>query len=63
MIKGYRSAFDQVFSRMGKDVADDKIISRMFISFEKSSPPKEIRPPDCNVAMVLKTLRICLLAF
>ena len=53
--KGYSSALNQVLSQMVKDLAD-KIICRMFSSFEKNCHLREIRPLERILALVPKSL-------
>ena len=54
--KAYRATLNQVFSLAGIDLAANQIISHMFCSFERSCPPQEIKPPDCNLSLVLRSL-------
>ena len=54
LIMVYMSALNQVFSLTGKDLADSKIITRMFSSLENNYLPREIKPPEQNLAPVLK---------
>ena len=42
VFKGHRAAFNHVFSLAGVDLAANRIISRMFHIFEKSSPQRGI---------------------
>ena len=52
-VKGYRVALSHVFSLAGVDLATNRIISRMFCSFKKSCPPREITPLEWNLSLVL----------
>ena len=55
-VKGYRAALNHVFSLTGMDLAASSMVSRMFLHFERSCPPREIRPPDWNLSLVLRCL-------
>ena len=41
-VKGYRAALNHIFSLTGMDLAASLVASRMFRSFERSCPPREI---------------------
>ena len=56
LIKGYKSAFHQVFSLTGKDLAGNRVISKIFTKFENTCLPKEVKPRDWNFALVLRSL-------
>ena len=55
-IKGYGSTLDQVFILTGSDLASNRIISRMFSSFKKSFVPREIKAPEWNISLALRSL-------
>ena len=55
-VKGYRSALNHVFALTGMDLVASKVVSRMFCHFERTCPPREIRPPDWNFSLVLLCL-------
>ena len=44
VVKGYHAALGHVFSLAGKDLAANCIISRMFSSFEKTCPLRDVKP-------------------
>ena len=54
-VKDYGAALKHVFSLAGLDLAANCIICRMFQSFEQSRPPREVRPPDWNISLVLQS--------
>ena len=56
-IKGYRLALGQVFVMRGMDLPLAREMAMLFRSFEKSCPPREVKPPQWNVALVLDSLR------
>ena len=59
-IKGYRSVFNHVFALAGTDLAAKRILSRMFSSFEKTCPRREVKPPKQDLSMVhTEALLIC----
>ena len=58
-VKAYRSTLNHSFTLDGTHLASNSIISRKFCSFEKSCPPKEIKPLERNPPLVLMTLLIC----
>ena len=58
MIKGYRSTLNHVIALLGPDLTFSKVISRMFSSFEKSCPPREVKPLEWNLSLILKSV-IC----
>ena len=43
---------------VGLDIAADCVVSRMFCSFKKTCSPREVKPPDWNLSLVLQSL-IC----
>ena len=45
----------QVFSLTGMAMADNKIITRVLSSFEKNGLPREMKPPEWNLALVLES--------
>ena len=55
-VKGYCSALNSVFARMGMDLADSRPISMLIGSFSKSVRPEELCPPAWNVTLVLQSL-------
>ena len=55
-VKGHRAALNHVFSLTGMDLAASSVVSRMFQHFERSCSPREIRPPDWNLLLVLRCL-------
>ena len=50
------AAFNHVFSLSGMDLVANKVISRMFSSFKKTCPPRETKPPEWNLSLVLGAL-------
>ena len=56
-VQGYRAALNQVFSLKGMNLALSPEISMLFSHFKKSCPPREIRSPPWDVALVLNSLR------
>ena len=56
-VKGYRAALNQVFSLKDMDLAKSSEISMLFKHFKKSCPPREVRSPAWDVALVLSSLR------
>ena len=48
-IKGYRAAPSNVFALADTDLDADRVISKKFSSFERSSLPKQIKPPEWNL--------------
>ena len=55
-VKGYRVALNNIFSFTGMDLAASSVVSRMFRHFERSCPPRKIRPPDWNLLHVFHCL-------
>ena len=55
LVKGYRAAWNHVFTLTGMDLAVSSVVSRMFRHFKKSCPRK-IRPLDWNLSLVLHCL-------
>ena len=51
-VKGYCAALNHVFSLAGKDLATNRIIS----SFQKTCPPRNVKPPEQNLSLVLRSL-------
>ena len=51
-MKGYLHALKHVFSLTGIDLAANKVIGRMFRSFEKFCPPQEIWPLKWNLSLL-----------
>ena len=49
-------ALNHVFSLTGMNFASNVVASRMFQSFEKFYAPREVRPPDWNLSLVLRCL-------
>ena len=56
-IKVYRSALGQVFGMKDMDLTLARELSMLFKSFEKSWPPREMKPPQWDVPLVLESLR------
>ena len=56
VVKGYRAALNRVFTVAGMHLIASRVISRLFSSFEKTCLPREIKPPDWNLFLVLKSL-------
>ena len=50
-MKGYRAIFNHVFALAGTDLAN-RIISRMFSSFEKNCLLRVIKPPEWDLPLV-----------
>ena len=55
-VKGYWAALNQVFSLTGMDLAASSVVSQMFHSFKTLCLPREIRPPDWNLSLILRCL-------
>ena len=55
VIKGYSAAFNHVFAFAGMYLAADGVISRLFSRFKKTFLPREIKPPEWNLSVVLKS--------
>ena len=55
-VKGYRAALNHIFSLREMEIAASSAVSRMFRHFERSCPPREIKPPDWNLSLVLRCL-------
>ena len=55
-VKGCQAGLNHVFSLTGMDLAASTVVSRMFRSFERSCPPREMRPLDRNLSHVLHCL-------
>ena len=55
-VKGYWAALNHVFSLTGMDLAASSDVSCMFQNFKRSCPPREIRPLDWNLSLVLRCL-------
>ena len=55
-VKGYRAALNLVFSLTGMDLAASTVVFKMFHSFKRSCPLREIRPLDWNLSLVLQYL-------
>ena len=49
-------ALKHVLSLIGMDFASDTVVSRLFRSFRKPCPLREVRPPDWNLSLVLRCL-------
>ena len=56
VVKGYQPTLNHVFSVMGIALAASTIVSRMFRCFESSCRPREIRPLDWNLSLILGCL-------
>ena len=56
---GVGSALNHGFILSGMHITGNTAISGMIRSFERSCSPKEIKPPDWNLSVVLRSL-ICL---
>ena len=57
VMKGYCAALQHVFLLADADLAANRIISRMFHSFEKSCPPShEVKSPEWNLSLDLQSL-------
>ena len=55
-IKGYRAALNQVFKLKGLDLGSSQELSLLIRGFERSCPPREVRPPEWDIVLVLKSL-------
>ena len=55
-VKGYHAAVNHVLLAE-VDLAANQIISRMSRSFEKPCPPREVKPPEWKLSLVLMILR------
>ena len=56
VVRGYRAALNHVFSLTGMDLASSPVVSRMFRSFERSCPLREVRPQDWNLFLIQQCL-------
>ena len=52
-VKGYRAALNHIFFLTGMDLAASSLVSRIFHHFARSCPPREIKPPDWNLSLIL----------
>ena len=55
-IKWCRAAHNHVFALTGTDLAANRIICMMFSSFEKDCLPRQIKLPEWNLILVLRSL-------
>ena len=55
-VKGCHSTLNCVLSLAGTGLSTNRIISRMFISFIKICPPREVKPVEWILFIVLKIL-------
>ena len=55
-VKGYRAALNSVFALKGMDLAESRELSMLLRSFSKSARPEELRPPQWDVTLVLRSL-------
>ena len=56
VVKGYRAVLNYVFFLTGMHLAASFVVSRMFLHFERSYHPREIRLPDWNLLLVHRCL-------
>ena len=56
VVRVCRAALNHVFLLVCVELAANRIISRMFRSFERLCPPLEIKPPYWNLSLVLRSL-------
>ena len=56
-IQGYRSSLNQVLALKGRDLSTSREISMLIRRFKKSCPPREVRPPEWDLSLVLRSLR------
>ena len=55
-VKGYCSALNSVLALKGLDLAASREITTLLRSFARSVNPVELRPPACDVSLVLQSL-------
>ena len=55
-IKDCRATLNFVFTLASTDLAANRIISRMFSSFEKDCLSRKIKPPEWNLPLFLRNL-------
>ena len=55
-VRGYRASLNSVFTLKGRDLAASREVSMLFRSFSKSARPERLRPPNCDVSLVLQSL-------
>ena len=55
-VKGYSSALNSVLALKGWDLASSREITMLLRSFSRSVDPVELRPPACDVPLVLQSL-------
>ena len=55
-IKCCRAALNHVFALAGIDLAANRVINRMFRSFEKNLLSREIKLPEWNLSLVVRSL-------
>ena len=55
-VKGYCSALNSVLALKGRDLAASREITTLLRSFARSVNPVELRPPACDVSLVLQSL-------
>ena len=49
-VKGYRSTISHIFPLSRMNIAANIVISQIIGNFERSCPPREIKPPDWSVS-------------
>ena len=54
-IKGNAAALNHIFTLAGTNLTADRVISRVFSSFERNCLIREIKPPKWNLAPVPKS--------
>ena len=55
-VKGYHAALNYIFSLVGLDLAAIRVVNRIFRSFEKMCPPREVKSLEWNLSLVLQSL-------
>ena len=55
-VNDYQASLNHVFSLAGMDFAANRVSSRMFRSFEKTCQLREVKPPERNLSLVLRSL-------
>ena len=55
-LRGYRAAINQVLRHKGVDLAASVEISALMRHFQMSCPPMEVKPPQWDLALVLRSL-------
>ena len=61
VVTGCHAVLSHVFSLAGIALAAILIIIKTFSSFKKTCPPREVKPPEQNLSLVLRSLIVFLM--